>query len=165
MAFNQTPGSIRIRVTTGPEWKRVEQALRRVDANAADDFRRRLRAGAENLADDTRKAALRIPVQGRGHTGLRGRVAAGVGVKLTASGVQITTSMNQADERNLPAYLDARDGWRHPVFGNRSVWVRQTTGGSWFTEIIQNGQPELERDLTDVWEDAARLVAESGFGR
>jgi len=165
MAFNQTPGAIRFRVTTGPEWKRTEQALRRIDANAADDFRHRLRSGAEELADETRKAVLSIPVTGTKHTGLRGRVAKGVGVKITSAGVQISASMNQQDERNLPAYLDARDGWRHPVFGNKSVWVRQTTGGSWFNEVIQDGQPELERRLTEVWEDAARFIAEAGFGR
>jgi hypothetical protein len=165
MAFNRTPGTIRFRVTTGPEWKRVEQALRRVDANAANDFTHRLRAGAEELADKTRKAVMQIPTYGIKHTGLRGRVAQGVGVKITGSGVQVTASMNQQDERNIPAYLDARDGWRHPVFGNRSVWVHQSTGGSWFSEVIQDGQPELERRLTDVWEDAARFIAESGFGR
>jgi hypothetical protein len=165
MAFNQTPGAIRFRVTTGPEWKRVEAALRRVDANAAADFAAKIRAGAEELADETRKAVMQIPTYGHKHTGLRGRVAQGVGVKLTGKGVQVTASMNRKDERNLPAYLDQRDGWRHPVFGNRSVWVRQTTGGSWFSEVLQDGQPELERDLTEVWEDAARLIAESGFGR
>lgn len=165
MAFNQTPGAIRFRVTTGPEWKRVEQALRRIDANAADDFKHRLRTGAGRLADETRRAVLQIPVTTTQRSGLRGRVAKGVGVKITSTGVQITTSMNQRDERNLPAYLDARDGWRHPVFGNRSVWVRQTTGGSWFTEVIQDGQPELEQELTEVWEDAARFISEAGSGR
>lgn len=165
MAFNRTPGTIRFRATTGPEWKRVERSLREISANAADDFRHKLRAGAEELADETRKAVMQIPVTGTKHTGLRGRVAQGVGVKLTGAGIQISASMNQKDERNLPAYLDARDGWRHPVFGNRSVWVRQTTGGSWFTEVLQDGQPELEDRLTEVWEDAARMIAESGFGR
>jgi len=165
MAFNRTPGPARFRVTTGPEWKRVEEALRAVDKNAAEAFRRRLKDGAEELADETRKAVMQIPVHGRKHTGLRGRVAKGVGVKLSSGGVQVYASMNQADERNIPAYLDARDGWRHPVFGNRHTWVRQTTGGSWFSEVLADGQPKLERELTDVWEDAARMIAEAGFGR
>lgn len=165
MAFNRTPGPVRFRVTAGPEWKRVEQALRAVDRNAAEAFRRRLKDGTEELADETRKAVMQIPVYGRSHTGLRGRVAKGVGVKLTGSGVQVYASMNAKDERNIPAYLDSRDGWRHPVFGNRHNWVRQTTGGSWFNEVLADGQPKLERELTDVWEDAARLIAESGFGR
>lgn len=164
MPSSRTPGSIRVSVTTGPEWKRVEAALKALDSRLAEEFRRELHDAAEQSADKTRRAALQIPVNTTQHTGLRRRVAKGVGVKMTANGVQITTSMNQADERNLPAYLDAQDGWRHPVFANRHVWVRQTTGGSWFREVIEDSQPQVEEALTDVWEDAARTIAAAGAG-
>lgn len=165
MAFNRTPGTLRIRATTGPEWKRVEEALRAVDARLAREFTAVLREKADDLADHARKAVMEIPVYGHKHTGLRGRVAKGVGVKLTAKGVQISSSMDRASERNIPAYLDARDGWRHPVYGNRHQWVRQTTGGAWFTDVLQESQPEVERDLTDVYEHAAHTIAAAGAGR
>lgn len=165
MAFNRTPGVIRFQATTGPEWKRVEAALRAVDARLAREFTAVLREKADDLADHTRKAVMEIPTYGHKHTGLRGRVAGGVGVKLTAKGVQISSSMDRASERNIPAYLDARDGWRHPVFGNRHNWTRQTTGGAWFSDVLADGQPEVERALTDVYEDAARTIAEAGAGR
>lgn len=164
MAFNRTPGAIRFQVTTGPEWKRVERQLRELDANLAEDFRHELRTQTEVLAEKTREAVMRIPTYGTEHTGLRGRVAKGVGVKVTGAGVQVSASMNERDERNLPAYLDAADGWRHPVFGDRHTWVRQTTGGSWFEDVLQDGQPEVEEALTDIWEDAARRIAQAGAG-
>jgi hypothetical protein len=165
MAFNRTPGNMRIRVTTGPEWKRVEETLRVLNETLADQFKRELRDAADSLADKTRKAVLEIPVHGGKHTGLRGRVGKGVGVKLTGAGVSISSSMDRASERNIPAYLDARDGWRHPVFGNRHAWVRQTTGGAWFTDVLEHGQPEVEEKLTGVFEKAAHEIAAAGAGR
>lgn len=160
-----SPEPLRTRVTTGPEWKRVADALKIEDESLSGKFRSELRDAADTLADRTRSAVLRIPVYGVSHTGLRARVGEGVGVKLTGNGVEITASMNRRSEINLPAYLDAQAGWRHPVFGNAHNWVLQTTGGSWFTETIENGFPMVEQKMTDVFEDAARFIAAAGAGR
>lgn len=163
MAFNQSPDRL-ISITTGPEWKRVEAALAAVDARLGEEFRNELRDAAEDLADRAKRAALQIPAYGSKHSGLRARVAEGVGVKLTSTvGVEITASMNYRDERNLPAYLDAQAGWRHPVYGNRSNWVRQSTGGSWFEEPIANGQSMIENRFTGIFEQAARDIAHEGL--
>lgn len=162
MARSRTPGAIRIDVSRGSEWKRVDAALRSVDANLADEFRDELRDAADVLARRAQSAALRIPVRTAQHSGLRTRVAEGVGVKLTANGVAITTSMNQRDERNLPAYLDRQSGWRHPVFGNRSEWVHQSTGGSWFRETISNGDRMIADRFDDIFDRAARTIGRAG---
>jgi hypothetical protein len=162
---SRTPGSVRYKVTAGPEWKRVEEALRVVNDELAERFRSELRDSADSLADKVRKAVMDIQVHGMKHTGLRGRVAKGVGVKLTGAGVQISSSMNRASERNIPAYLDARDGWRHPVFGNRHNWTRQTTGGDWFSGPLADSQHEVEQKLTDVFERAAHEIGAAGAGR
>jgi hypothetical protein len=160
-----TPGRQIVSVATGPEWKRVAAALNAQDKSLGDKFRREVREASDVLAARARRAVLNIPTTGAKHTGLRGRVAKGVGTKITGSGVQITTSMDDRDEINLPAYLDSQRGWRHPVYGNRDVWVRQTTGGSWFRETISSGRDDVEDRLSDVMDDAARTISRAGTGR
>ncbi len=159
-----TPGRQVVSVTTGPEWKRVAVALREVDKSLEAKFRREIRNEADKLAAQAQGRVMRIPTTTMKHSGLRARVAAGVGVKITGHGVDITTSMNERDETNLPAYLDQQTGWRHPVYGNRHVWVRQDTGGSWFRETIEDGRPDVENALSDVMEDAMDTVSRAGLG-
>jgi len=52
-------------------------------------------------------------------------------------------------------------GFRHPVYGNRDVWVQQR-GGSWFKEPIAEEGDFIERKLTDVLEDMAENIASAG---
>lgn len=160
---SMTPGSVRVDVRTGPEWKRVADALAAQNATLADRFRSELRDAADQLASRAQAEVMKIPVHGVKHSGLRARVARGVGTKITASGVQITTSMNERDEVNLPAYLDMQSGWRHPVFGNRHEWVHQDTGGSWFRATIEHGQPMIQNRLEDIFEHAATVIARAGM--
>lgn len=158
-----SPERAMVRITTGPEWKRVAAALDAEDKALGDKFRREVREAADRLAVRAQAAVMRIPTTGTKHTGLRGRVAKGVGTKITASGVDITTSMNDQDETNLPAYLDAQTGWRHPVYGDRDVWVRQDTGGSWFRATIESGRDDVEDRLSEVMDDAARTISRAGL--
>lgn len=152
-----------VTVSTGPEWKRVAAALDAQDKGLGDKFRREVREAAQRLATRAQAQVMRIPTTTGQHTGLRARVARGVGVKITGHGVDITTSMNERDETNLPAYLDSQAGWRHPVFGNRHVWVRQETGGSWFRATIESGRDDIEDRLNEVMEDAARGISRAGL--
>lgn len=161
MAFNRSPDAL-ITVTTGPEWKRVAAALRAVDERLDHEFRAELRDAADILARRTQQEVMRIPTYTANHSGLRSRVAKGVGVKVTGTGVQVTASMNYKDERNLPAYLDLMAGWRHPVFGNNSVWVHQDTGGSWFRETLEGGEDMISDRLEDIFDRAARTIARAG---
>lgn len=158
-----TPGRQVVSVTTGPEWQRVAAALDAQDKSLGDKFRREVREAGNLLAARAQAAVMRIPVTGTKHTGLRGRVAKGVGTKITMSGVDITTSMNERDETNLPAYLDSQAGWRHPVFGNRDVWVHQDTGGSWFRATIESGRGDVEDRIHDIMEGAARDISRAGL--
>lgn len=161
------PKGVSYQIIGGPEFKRVAMRLREIDKTMPGQFRRALIASAKPMARDAQSRVRRIPVKGtEGHTGLRSRVAAGVHVQASPSAsnpyVRITTSMPERDEAVIPRGLDRQRGWRHPVYGNRNVWVTQRTGGSWFRVAMQNGHDATQRRLTEVLEDAADRVADAG---
>jgi hypothetical protein len=128
------------------------------------DLRREFRRAGQPALRDVRSAVQSIPVRGvrggggrqraewrrsrskrgGGPTGLRSSVAKAT-VMETAFGVsarvrfRVKASAMPPGQQKLPRYLDRADGWRHPVFGNREVWVRQI-GKPWFAvTLIQHG--------------------------
>lgn len=154
-------------VRIGDEWRRVSLALREIDRSLPGRLRQAMRDTAKPAAEDARRRVRALPVHGRKHTGLRAKVARGVAVQAGASrglGVRIVTGMTDPRERKLPLYLDDPRGWRHPVFGNRHMWVHQSTGGSWFRATIAEHRPQMERDLTQVLEDAAQTIDAASRG-
>jgi len=153
------------RMTTGSDWRRVSRALENANKSIPDKIRVELRETADPLVRRAQRKVLSFPTYGPVHTGLRGRVASGVDSKVTRTGVLVTTSMNKKSEAGIPLGMDTSRGWRHPVFGNRSVWVTQHTGGDWFRSTMVEGKPEFERRIRDVLENAARTVDAAGSGR
>ncbi|PRH79406.1 hypothetical protein C6N75_10000 [Streptomyces solincola] len=150
-------------IVTGPEFRRVEAALAKVDAAFPERFRDRIENLAEPLAAKARARVLALPTPGNaGHTGLRARVAEGVAVRVSGrAGVRITTSMSEPDERIIPRGLDRRSGWRHPLFGDRDRWF-SNPGYSWFMDTMDDSQNEFENGLTELIEDSAREIADAG---
>lgn len=66
----------------------------------------------------------------RASTGLRARVAAATGIKVQQRGIKISVNGRRVDPKypSLPFYLNGfprAKPWRHPVHGNREVWVAQ----------------------------------------
>jgi hypothetical protein len=152
-------------VTIGPEFPRVEAALGEIDKSIPIDVPRALRDAADPISRLVEAAALALPTHGTKHTGLRARLARGVGVRVdVGGGLRFTTSMAQPDEAELPRGFDSgATGFRHPVFGDRDVWVHQT-GGSWFRQPIADQRGFMEKYVVDVLSDAADTVAEAGAG-
>ncbi|MFE6846569.1 hypothetical protein [Streptomyces sp. NPDC057686] len=153
------------RVSAGEEFARVAAALRTVDSRLPGDFREELKRAVRPLVARAKEKVRNLPVHGVKHTGLRRRVAAGVGMRVSTSrnpGIRVTTSMRDPSEASLPHHLDDPRGWRHPVFGNRHVWVTQHTGGAWFSRTIADGRDDIARDLHGVLERAAETVADAG---
>jgi hypothetical protein len=76
--------------------------------------------------------------------------------------VRIVATAIRPNEAGLPRGFDnGPRGFRHPVYGNRNVWVQQR-GGSWFREPIAEHRDEVEKDLTDVLEAMAKRIAAAG---
>lgn len=90
---------------------------------------------------------------GRRRAGLRESVAGAVKLQITAKGVRfvVSSAALPSDQQSLPRNLDRAKGWRHPVFGNREVWVAQR-GGPWFAETLKKRAPEFRAAIVDAME-------------
>lgn len=99
----------------------------------------------------------------KGGYGLRAAVAQGIKGKVSYSGrklgarISVETSHLPPSQRNLPKHLDNPRGWRHPVWGNRKVWVRQV-GEPYFSEPIERHQAEVRRDIRAAVDDLLRRI-------
>ncbi len=111
------------------------------------------RVTSELKNDARREAGQRLPSRG----GLAGKVAksrlatkrvygSNPGLKITAAGMKQLPQMDQGTVK-------------HPVHGNRSVWVTQSITGGWFTEPMFEGRDEIRSALDDLLEDLAQKAA------
>jgi hypothetical protein len=48
--------------------------------------------------------------------------------------------------------------WRHPVFGNRNVWVRQRSRAGWFDDAANLNARAVRQDMAAVLERLARRL-------
>lgn len=48
---------------------------------------------------------------------------------------------------------------RHPVFGNRNVWVLQDVKPGWWSETLAGQVPTIRREVIDVMDVVARRLA------
>ena len=85
---------------------------------------------ARPLLQHYRAAVLAIEAGGSEHTGLRAATANAVEVKVTyrgaSTGIRVRVNLGKmpANQRGMPENLN-KGRWRHPVHGNRKVWVAQ----------------------------------------
>ena len=151
-----------ITVEMGPEWRTVRAALNREESAATRKLRGGLEEAAGPIIAKVQREAMELPARGAKHTGLRGRLAAGVRLQVNPSSIRIAATAVDPTETALPRGMDnGPKGWRHPVYGNRDVWVQQR-GGSWFREPIADEGNSVERKLTNVLEQMADNIANAG---
>lgn len=91
--------------------------------------------------------------------GLRSTVASATKLQITAKGVRFIVDSKRlpVSQRNLPKRLDAERGWRHPVFGNREVWVAQH-GGPWFGATIKQKAPAFRAAVVKGMEETRQAL-------
>ncbi len=56
--------------------------------------------------------------------------------------------------------IDATGTWRHPVRGNRRIWVTQSAPGAigWFTKTIDRNVPQFRKAILRAMEDVAGKI-------
>lgn len=142
----------------GPEWKKAVAELLKAEGELPDQIKKDIKAVAERKAEEARNKIRSFPTHGSKHSGLREQVAQGVEVSSSGGGVKITAGIADPEKRNIPMAFDRPEGWKHPLFGNRHRWYRNT-GGSWFAETFEHAEDEFERRLTETLEKQARNIA------
>lgn len=101
-----------------------------------------------------RKAGDRAKLKAHRGAGLRQHVARTVSAKVQASAkgaslrVRSDGKKMPVDQQSLPAAMN-RGEIRHPVFGNRRVWARQTMPPGWFDRAGRSKGPAARDQAAD----------------
>jgi flavin-binding protein dodecin len=156
----------RVFVIPGPEWKAAAADLRVVENALPRWIEEQIDDAIDPVVARAKAAVLTIDVQGgpEGHTGLRGRVSAGVGVRKGISTkstayFRIYTEMKDVSESPIPRGLDSPKGWRHPLFGNKNYWFQsRPTRTGWFTDTIADSADSIERAIGNALDTAIRTA-------
>lgn len=135
----------------GDALKALQRKLKAIDRR---DLRRELnkglREGAKPLIGEARSAA-RSELPQRG--GLAERVASRpMAISATTTGVRIRV-------KGMDARSTERGRLRHPVYGNREVWVTQAIKPGWFTDRMRAKAPGVRPDLIRAMDRVAEKIA------
>lgn len=135
----------------GKDIKRVAAELRKMDdKEILKRFRKELRAAAAPMVPAVRQSIANIPVKGDvsakdSATGLRKRLQKATrlmlrtGGKLAGIRVLVDPKKLPDHERSLPAMEEGLKPWKHPVYGDRGVWVRQEPHPYFFKVVRKLG--------------------------
>ena len=137
-----------IQVRTSRDLRRIAGELRRMDDKRLKaEFRKELRAAAKPMVPAVRQAIQQIPSkQPARPDGLRSLMSKAVKLEVKTTGRQAGVRI-RVDGRRMPAHMRAlqsymegtKKPWRHPVFGNREVWVKQDPRPYFYKTVVPLG--------------------------
>jgi hypothetical protein len=148
-----------IEIRGGAQLGRVVRALNEVDKDLKRELTAGLRAVGRSAIPKVRDAIDQIPTKGDGT--LKGEMKAATRVQLRSSGpmsgmtIRVDGRKMPAGKRSLPKYMEGLKPWRHPVFGNRGVWVTEQSHPYFFKTVEPLGK-EFGVELNAI----ARRIAE-----
>lgn len=140
----------------------VDALVRRIRTHAdAKAIRKDLYAGLNRVTKGVRedmKASIGPSLPSRG--GLAALVMAKVSLRTVAKGGRSASVSIKARHRDYDLKRLNQGRLRHPVFGNRSVWVQQTEGVNpgFLDEPFEKSKPEVARGIQRVLSEIARKV-------
>lgn len=157
---------------TGP--KEVRRAMNKSIKEATEPAERELKSAIMNIDSRGRKGGGKGQrssyLQGRSragrlpaHTGLRKNIARGVTRKITYRGFSTGIRIRAAgtylppEQRTLIGKTNSGQTFRHPIMGNRDVWVDQSFSPSgWFDRTMKRYGPEAVRKIDAAAREAIR---------
>jgi hypothetical protein len=121
------------------EQQQFEQVRARLRAAGEGGLLRELNKALKSAALEVKlaeqSAASALPAGGVVHTGLRAQIAAATAIRVIDSksspGVRIYVQEGKV-RGHLGRDTNMTRGWRHPVFGDRNVWVTQVMSPDWW---------------------------------
>lgn len=159
------------------EFKAFYKAMTKVDPEVKKSIRKRLMDAAKPIVEEVKQAELNIPAtreagatrKKKGETlGLRAALANATKAdfngtsKGAAVHIRVSTTKFMAASgrpRTLPYYMEGRRkrAWRHPVFGNRDVWVAQSSHPFLAPTVLQHKE-KFAKEVTEAVMDALQAV-------
>lgn len=100
---------------------------------------------------------------------LREQIAAASGAAVSASdkkvalAFRVRASKLPPSQRKLPRRWDNPNGWKHPVYGNRKVWVKQV-GHPYFRTTVTESRGEVTTGVVTAMTAAAEKIMSPGGG-
>jgi hypothetical protein len=155
-----------IRLQDGGDLRRVSRELRRMDSpEVKKRFRKELRAAAAPLVPRVRSSIRSIP-SSRGYSpdGLRGSMARATRLEVKTVGKQAGVAIRvdgrkmPSHMKSLPAMVEGKKRWRHPVYGNRENWVTQTPHPYFYSSLRAAG-PASRRAVSRVLDGITRDIS------
>lgn len=164
-----------VSVQGSEQLKRLSRDLKGAPRELRLGLRKQIRDAGKPVVADLRRATLAVDVRAPGgdqlfntpthRAGLRSSVARATGLSQTTRGIRIRVSnslLAKTHPPNLAKYLDGTLNryrtWRHPVYGNREVWVQQF-GEPYFFVTIRKHTKTFRRACFKAMEDTAARIA------
>lgn len=127
------------------------------------DLTKGLKDGTKPAVALVKAAALALPDKpGNKSTGLRRKMArvTNAQVRTTGStaGVRVRISRARMGDQASLARVTNKGLWRHPVYGNRGVWVPQMSRRAWFDEANRQAAPGVRRAVKKVLDDIEKRL-------
>lgn len=126
---------------------------------------RDLRAAVQPAAEESKQSVLSMHSAGAPHQGesLRRDIASRVSTqaRFSGDGAGVRVRVGWGGPRGF--YTSARrvnrGYWRHPVFGNRNVWVEQIGKREWFETPLRAHRDDYRDAVLGAMEDMAERIA------
>jgi hypothetical protein len=135
-----------IELRTGDDLRRISRELRRMDnKEVTKRFRKELRATAQPLVPVVRASIRSIPSR-TGDGSLRAAMSRATRVEVRTTGRQAGVAIRvdgrkmPSHMKSLPSMVEGKKRWRHPVYGNRAVWVQQPSKPYFYKVVRPAGQ-------------------------
>lgn len=128
-------------------------------------FRKELRAAARPLVPKVRASIRSIP-SSRSYSpnGLRGALSKATRLEVKTAGryagvaIRVDGRKMPSHMKSLPSMVEGKKRWRHPVFGNREVWVNQPKH-PYFYDVLRVAGPASRRAVSRVLDGITRDIS------
>lgn len=154
-----------ILVRDSGDLRRISRELRQMDDKKLKaKFRKELRKAAAPLVPKVRASIRSIP-SSRGYSpdGLRGALSKATRLEVKTVGKQAGVAIRvdgrkmPAHMKSLPSMVEGKKRWRHPVFGQREVWVNQAKE-PYFYHVVCVAGPASRRAVSKVLDGISRDI-------
>lgn len=142
---------------------RAEEDGKELRKELAANMRNALKPGAQEAKSSIMamsSAGLRTSPALRASVARKIRPEVKLGGRWSGARVKAFKTKNVRNFPNAPKRLNRAGGWRHPVYGNREVWVQQHGKVDWFDRAFQGRESHYKAAVEQAMEAMARRIAD-----